>query len=119
MWTIRNLGCCGVFKTFKILSESDLTSCHKKGDSYFCKGRNDLRTDNTEACLGSLYLQQGKGIQKNCKFEIGAAREKAYGLSHNKWTINAQKELQISGSGRRNTCAHLFYIALEWNSNLP
>jgi len=53
------------FDTYKILSQLDLASCHKMGDTYFCKGRNDLRTDITETCLGSLYLQQGKGIQKN------------------------------------------------------
>ncbi len=40
------------FDTFKIISQSDLASCHKMGESYFCKGRNDLRTDITETCLG-------------------------------------------------------------------
>jgi len=51
------------------------------GDTYFCKGRNDLKTDITETCLGSLYLQQGKGIQKNCKFEIGTAKEQVFRLA--------------------------------------
>jgi len=64
------------FDTFRILSQSDFASCHKMGDTYFCKGRNDLRADITETCLGSLYLQQGKGIQKNCKFTSGQLRLK-------------------------------------------
>jgi len=62
------------------------------GETYFCKGRNDLRTDITETCLGSLYLQQGQGIQKNCKFEITAAKEQVFRLAHNKWAIEAQKQ---------------------------
>ncbi len=73
----------------------------QNGGQLFCKGRNDLRTDITETCMESLYLQQGKGIQKNCKFEIGAARKQAYGLPQRKWTIATQKEfttLQVSGS---------------------
>ena len=69
--------------TFKIISQSDLASCHKMGETYFCKGRNDLRIDITETCLGSLYLQQGKGIQKNCKFEICSAKEQVIRLAHN------------------------------------
>ncbi len=81
------------FDTYKILSQSDLASCHKMGDTYFCKGRNDLRTDITETCLGSLYLQQGKGILKNCKFEITAAKEQVFRLTHNKWAIATQKQI--------------------------
>jgi len=61
------------------------------GDTYFGKVRNDLRTDITETCLGSLYLQQAKGIQKNYKFEISAAKDQVFRLSHNKWAISTQK----------------------------
>jgi len=92
------------FDTFKILAQSDLASCHKMGDTYFCKGRNDLRTDITETCLGSLYLQQGKGLQKNCKFEISAAKEQVFRLAHNKWAIGTQKQFtthQVCGKNRK------------------
>ena len=51
----------------------------KCGTPIFSRGgMNDLRTDITETCLGSLYLQQGKGIQKNCKFEISTAKEQVF-----------------------------------------
>jgi len=80
------------FDKFKILSQSDHSSCHKMGETYFCKGRNDLRRGITETCLGSLYLQKGKGIQKNCKFEISAAKEQVFRLAHNKWAIATQKQ---------------------------
>jgi hypothetical protein len=62
------------------------------GDTYFGKGRNDLKTYVTETCLGFLYLQQGKGVQKNCKFEITAAKEQVFRLAHNKWAIASQKQ---------------------------
>jgi len=92
------------FATYKILSQSDFAACHKMGDTYFCKGRNDLRTDITATCLGSLYLQQGKGIQNNCKFEITAAREQVFRLAHNKWAIATQKQFtthQVCGKTRK------------------
>ena len=92
------------FETFKTVSQSDLAACHKMGETYFCKGRNDLRTDITETCLGSLYLQQAKGIQKNCKFEIGTAKEQVFRLSHSKWAVATQKQFtthQVCGKNRK------------------
>jgi hypothetical protein len=92
------------FDTFRILSQSDFALCHKMGDTYFCKWRNDLRADITETCLGSLYLQQGKDIQKNCKFEISAAIEQVFRLAHNKWAIATQKQFttyQVCGKNRK------------------
>ena len=92
------------FETYKIISQSDLASCHKMGETYFCKGRNDLRTDIIETCLGSLYLQQAKGIQKNCKFEIGTAKEQVFRLSHSKWAVATQKQFtthQVCGKNRK------------------
>jgi len=56
------------------------------------QGRNDLRADITETCLGSLCLQQGKGIQKNYKFEITTAKEQVFMLAHNKWAIATKKQ---------------------------
>jgi len=92
------------FDTFKILSQSDLASCDKMGETYFCMGRNDLRTDITKTCLGCLYLRQGKGIPKNCKFEISAAKEQVFRLAHNKWAIATQKQFtthQVCGKDRK------------------
>ncbi len=77
-WTVAgcHLGSCILFKAdsfdfemiFSVvlffLAVNVITWLRFRFSSYFCKGRNDLRTDITETCLGSLYLQQGKGIQK-------------------------------------------------------
>jgi hypothetical protein len=92
------------YETFKLVSQSDLAACHKMGETYFCKGRNDLRTDMQETCMGSLFLQQGKGVQRNCKFEINPAREQVFKLAYNKWTIATQKQYttyQVCGKNRR------------------
>ena len=91
-------------ETYKIISQSDLVSCRKMGETYFCKGRNDLRTDILETCLGSLYLQQARGVQKNCQFEIGPAKEQVFRLSHSKWVVATQKQFtthQVCGKNRK------------------
>ena len=92
------------YETYKIVSQSDLAACHKMGEIYFCKGRNDLRTDIQETCLGALFLQQPKGIQKQCKFEIQSAREQVFKLAYNKWSVATQKQYtthQVCGKNRR------------------
>ena len=80
------------YETYKIVSQSDLAACHKMGEVYFCKGRNDLRTDIQQTCLGALFLQQPKGIQSQCKFEIQNAKEQVFKLAYNKWSIATQKQ---------------------------
>jgi len=103
------------FYTFKILSQTDFASCHKIGDTYFWKGMNDRRTDNTETCLGSLYLHQGQGIQENCKFEIGTAKEQVFRLVHNKWAIATQKQFtthKVCSKDRKTTRYH--YLPRTW-----
>jgi hypothetical protein len=80
------------YETFKIVSQSDLAACTRMGDTYFCKGRNDLRTDIKNTCLGSLYLQQTKGVQKYCQFEIQPASERVFRIEFNKWTISTQQQ---------------------------
>jgi hypothetical protein len=92
------------YETYKIVSQSDLAACHKMGDIFFCKGRNDLRTDIQDTCLGALFLQQPKGIQKQCKFEIQSSREQVFKLAHNKWSVATQKQYtthQVCGKNRR------------------
>ena len=92
------------YETYKIVSQSDLAACHKMGEIFFCKGRNDLRTDIQDTCLGALFLQQPKGIQKQCKFEIQSAKEQVFKLAYNKWSVATQKQYtthQVCGKNRR------------------
>jgi len=92
------------YETYKVVSQTDLAACHKMGGTYFCKGRNDLRTDIKDDCMGSLFLQLPKGVQTNCKFEIKPDKEQVFKLAYNKWTISTQKQYtthQVCGNNRK------------------
>ena len=62
-------------KHIKLYHNLTLQPVTKRAKFILCKGRNDLRTDIQETCLGALFLQQPKGIQKQRKFEIQSAKE--------------------------------------------
>jgi hypothetical protein len=38
------------YEMYKIVSQSDLAACHKMGEIFFCKGRNDLLTHHWPRC---------------------------------------------------------------------
>jgi len=53
---------------------------------------------------GVSILTAGQGYQKNCKFEISAAKEQVFRLAHNKWAIATQKQFtthQVCGKNRK------------------
>ncbi len=77
----------GHSQSYQLLSSSDLQTCNKMGDTYFCKGRNVLLTDLTKTCLGALYLADAKNIQDRCKFFIGGAQEKILHLDSNTYVV--------------------------------
>jgi len=55
-----NMIAVGHSQSYQLLSSTDLQSCNKMGETYFCKGRNVLLTDLTKTCLGALYLADNK-----------------------------------------------------------
>ncbi len=57
-----NMITVGHSQSYQLLSSTDLQSCNKMGETYFCKGRNVLLTDLTKTCLGALYLADNKNI---------------------------------------------------------
>jgi hypothetical protein len=69
-----NMIAVGHSQSYQLLSSTDLKSCNKMGQTYFCKGRNVLLTDLNKTCLGALYLVDAKNIQGQCKFSIGGAQ---------------------------------------------
>ena len=71
----KDLLAVGADHQFKILSQSDLTSCNKYASTYLCKGRDVMRTDLDATCLGAYYLQNKENIVKQCKFDIVAPAE--------------------------------------------
>ncbi len=62
------------------------------GETNFWKGRSDLCTDIQETCLGALFLQQPKGIQRYYKFEIQTQTEQVFRLAYDKWSVATQQQ---------------------------
>jgi hypothetical protein len=77
----------GHSQSYQLLSFTNLQSCNKMGETYFCKGRKVLLTDLTKSCLGALYLADNKNILGRCKFSIGGAQEKIVRLDCNKYVV--------------------------------
>ena len=75
----------GIF--FNTLSTSDLQDCVHLGDTFFCKGRRELRTDTEQECLTSLYFGAMDHIRRNCGFKIAQAREQIFEVQENTWLI--------------------------------
>ena len=57
------------------------------GDTFFCKGRRELRTDTEQECLTSLYFGAMDHIRRNCGFKIAQAREQIFEVQENTWLI--------------------------------
>jgi hypothetical protein len=62
------------YKPIKLLHILTLQPAIKMGEIIFARGgvisARDICTDIQETCLGALFLQQPKGIQRYYKFEI-------------------------------------------------
>jgi hypothetical protein len=83
----ENMIAVGHSQLYQVISSSDLQTCNKMGETYFCKGRNVLLTDLTKTCLRALYLADAKNIQDRCKFSIGGAQEKVFRLDSNTYVV--------------------------------
>ena len=86
----------GHMNTFKIVSQTDLSSCHRMGDTYFCKGRNVLQTRMEETCLGAIFARHLTGMKTYCKFELKPLREQVFQLSRNKWQVFSKTQFTTS-----------------------
>jgi hypothetical protein len=82
-----NMIAVGHLQSYQLLSSTDLQSCNKMGETYFCKGTNVLLTDHTKTCLGALYLADNKNIQGRCKFSIRGVQEKIFCLDSNTYVV--------------------------------
>ena len=98
-----NMIAVGHSQSYQIISSSDLQTCNKMGETYFCKGRNVLLTDLTKTCLGALYLANAKDIQDRCKFSIGGAQEKIFRLDRTRtWYIPSGRSIPITSVQKRS-----------------
>jgi hypothetical protein len=89
----NNMIAVGHLQSYQIISSSNLQTCNKMGETYFCKGRNVLLTDLTKTCLGALYLADAKNIQDCCKFSIGGAQEKIFHLDSNTYVVYSLRKI--------------------------
>jgi hypothetical protein len=67
---VQDLLAIGQDHQFNFLSQSDLNSCTQYGTTYLCKGRDVLRKDLDNTCLGSYYLENIDAIHSKCKFDL-------------------------------------------------
>lgn len=72
---------------YRVLSEVEFQSCHQIRDHFLCAGRNTLRTDIDNSCIGSLWLKDKDLIKKNCDIKIEPLKEVAAKLSPKEWLI--------------------------------
>ena len=87
---------CSLLDTFKIILQSDLTACHKLGDTYFCKGRIVLQTKMEETYLGAIFARHLSGMKTFGKFEISPLKEQVFQLARNKWQIFSRHQFTTS-----------------------
>jgi hypothetical protein len=83
----QDLLAIGQYHQFNLLSQSDLNSCTQYGNRYYCKGRDFLRTDLDNTCLGSYYLENIDAIRSKCKFNLITPQEHIFQITSNKWII--------------------------------
>ena len=76
---------------YRVLDDAELKSCYRIRDVYLCAGRNTLRTDIQNSCIGALYLREHELIANNCDVEIGPSEEFVAKVGPNKWMIFAPR----------------------------
>lgn len=76
---------------FRIMNKYDLEICKKMRGVYMCGGRNTLRTDITNSCIGNLYLRDHEGIARTCDLEIGKLEEYVAKTGPNEWIVFSPK----------------------------
>jgi len=78
---------------FRTMSETDIQSCQKIRDVYLCGGRNTLRTDIEDSCIGGLWLADHSIISRNCDMKISKSKEYVTKISANSWMVFSPKKL--------------------------
>lgn len=78
---------------YRILSEFALSRCFKIREVFICNGRNTLRTDIENSCIGSLWLKEDYAITENCDMEFSPFREFATKLNSRRWIISVPEPI--------------------------
>lgn len=81
---------------FRTMSETDIHSCQKIRNVHLCGGRNLLRTDIEESCIGGLWLADNSIIANNCEMKITKSKEFVAKVSANTWMVFSPKSLSTT-----------------------
>ena len=80
----------GSTQLYNTLTASDLANCLHLGNTFFCKGRRELRTDIENSCLTALYFGMADRARTQCQFRITATKEQVFELQENVWAVYTQ-----------------------------
>lgn len=72
---------------YRLVSQSDLSSCIQKNHIYLCEHHQTLRKDLPGSCLGALYVQHEEGVIQNCQIIRRPLQEKTFRLSPTKHIV--------------------------------
>lgn len=83
-------------KQYRIFTEAELNSCRRLGILFVCAGRNTLRTDIGNTCIGNLNNMDAEGIKRHCTMKIQKPIEFVARLDLNKWMISSHNSYTVS-----------------------
>lgn len=81
---------------YRVLSEVDIQNCFKLRNYFLCSGRNILRLDMQNSCIGSLWLMDQGLVLKNCLMKREPLQEVAVKLSPQEWLVFSPEPLTKS-----------------------
>jgi len=71
----------------RLISDTDLLTCDKNGQTYICDEMNLLRTNQNQTCLGALFFQSQGGVFSNCSFKQKHANSEVFQLSPDQYLV--------------------------------
>lgn len=77
----------GNTKLFKTMPSAELANCLHLGETFFCKGRRELRTDIDQDCLAALHFGTTAHIKEQCQFRITKTKEMVFEITENSWIV--------------------------------
>ncbi len=81
---------------YRIMSNSDLATCKKMGEYFFCNGRDVVQTDLENTCLGALFKRDINNVLSKCEFELGEPKEKVYTVGRNDYIITTLEPFEAN-----------------------
>jgi len=104
---------------YRTFTEAELSVCSTLGDLFLCPGRNTLRKDLGETCIGSLIQREPSQIVKNCNMKISRKREFVARVDHNKWLVSTHEPFSTNAVCNNFRSSHPLRIGPQSEIVLP